>query len=592
MARFPDSPRPAALSIKSVAPAFVMAAHNRHRRAVTQNVQYFELNLEFPPLTRAEFSPIDGFLAQQRGQVGLFEYVPHTHATPLGLGVGAAEVASNNQVKWSERFDLAPWSYVGTLVQGAAVAAPDGRVSAQYWHATAADSSATPYIAQSFTVGQLTGAINVSVYLKAHATNQADRSLLILNNLTTATQHDVTVQWAAGVASLGTTHNVTVPVLTAVGGGWYRCSFSLDLGQYWDASGHQFSFRVCVRGSQPSVDRGVYLWGAQLVTGQLTLPPYLRTWAGAVSRNAGPRVSLRQNAIAYSETFSPSYWAKGCAVLPATGPVFKKSGVSPTGGVAESWGTPANNGVYGGCLSAPTVSTTGISQYVFSAYVKKDTASQCGINLYDVSAAQTRALYVQFDAAGVPTMLSNSADAYGIESAGNGWYRIYIMLDIAGGGLTGHDLQPYLYPHSEDDGTPRQPEGTFIWGVQLEGGRTTPGPYLARASLTSANFALESGTELRTEGWLPSQPGVLKAGDVIRLAGHSKVYKVVADASSDAVGLATLVIEPGLQETPAPFEVVQVQDVPFLVSLAAEDTDMEWDENVWVRPTIKLVEQL
>lgn len=62
--------------------------------------------------------------------------------------------------------------------------------------------------------------------------------------------------------------------------------------------------------------------------------------------------------------------------------------------------------------------------------------------------------------------------------------------------------------------------------------------------------------------------GIMKAGDIVKFANHSKVYMVVVDANSDGTGNTVLTIEPPLIEPLADLEVVTVNDVPFTVSFA------------------------
>lgn len=592
MATFPVSPKPASIAIKSTAPAYVMSSHSLHRKAVTQNVQFFELELEYPPLTRQEFSPIHGFLAKQKGPVGQFDYVPHTHAQPMGQGLAAAETATSNLVKWSERLDLGPWAYAdaGNTILGAAVTAPDGRGTGQLWTMAASNVDSWPYIRQPFTLGQLTGLVTASVYMKAPSSGAANRTGIRLYNVTNAVSHILTVAWTAGVPTLSSQASLNSYAIQSVGGGWYRLCIAINLSSYWDPALHQFYLDIYPRINQPSVAAGMHIWGCQTALGSLVTPGYLRTWSSENSRADGPRVPFRKNSLAYSSNFTTSYWAKGCAVLPAVGPVLKKYGTAPDGGLAESWGTPANNGVYGGCLSRAITASAEATQYVFSLYIKKDMATVCGVNLYDATAVAGHSAMVAFDAAGVATLTSVTGDAAGLDVTGDGWYRLWIMVDVADRGLTGHALAAYIYPHDEDDGTPRAAEGTFIWGAQMESGRTRPGPYLPRAAETSPSYSFATGTTVYTEGWLANQSDVLKAGDFVKFAGHTKVYTVVDDVSSDALGLAALTIEPGLLADIVPDEVIQVENVPFLVTLIAPDTSMGWDENVWVRPAVRLLE--
>jgi len=59
----------------------------------------------------------------------------------------------------------------------------------------------------------------------------------------------------------------------------------------------------------------------------------------------------------------------------------------------------------------------------------------------------------------------------------------------------------------------------------------------------------QTGNTLATSGWTPSTTGILKAGDFIGVNGELKM--VVADATSDGAGLATLTLEPPLRSSPA-----------------------------------------
>jgi len=63
------------------------------------------------------------------------------------------------------------------------------------------------------------------------------------------------------------------------------------------------------------------------------------------------------------------------------------------------------------------------------------------------------------------------------------------------------------------------------------------------------NGAGQTGTSLATDGWTPSQAGILKAGDFIGVGGELKM--VVQDCDSDATGAATIVFEPPLRASPA-----------------------------------------
>jgi len=61
--------------------------------------------------------------------------------------------------------------------------------------------------------------------------------------------------------------------------------------------------------------------------------------------------------------------------------------------------------------------------------------------------------------------------------------------------------------------------------------------------------------------------GTLKAGDMIKFNGHSKVYMVVEDATGDINELATITIEPPLREDVLSDEDIIYDNVPFRVRL-------------------------
>ena len=82
--------------------------------------------------------------------------------------------------------------------------------------------------------------------------------------------------------------------------------------------------------------------------------------------------------------------------------------------------------------------------------------------------------------------------------------------------------------------------------------------------------ASQSGRSIATDGWTASQTGILKAGDFIKFSGHTKVYMVTGDATSNGSGEATIVIEPALLATPADNEDIVVSSVPFTVAFATD----------------------
>ena len=69
------------------------------------------------------------------------------------------------------------------------------------------------------------------------------------------------------------------------------------------------------------------------------------------------------------------------------------------------------------------------------------------------------------------------------------------------------------------------------------------------------------------DGFTASQTGALKAGDLIKFSGHSKVYMVQSDIDSDGSGALTVLISPNLVASLADNEAVTVNKPSFTVYL-------------------------
>ncbi|MFQ5510097.1 MAG: hypothetical protein ACE5FN_12305 [Leptospirillia bacterium] len=68
-------------------------------------------------------------------------------------------------------------------------------------------------------------------------------------------------------------------------------------------------------------------------------------------------------------------------------------------------------------------------------------------------------------------------------------------------------------------------------------------------------------------GFTASTAGVVKAGDLLKFAGHEKVYMAVADSGSNGTGLASIQLNTPLVGTVADTEAVVFNNVPITVAL-------------------------
>ena len=68
----------------------------------------------------------------------------------------------------------------------------------------------------------------------------------------------------------------------------------------------------------------------------------------------------------------------------------------------------------------------------------------------------------------------------------------------------------------------------------------------------------------------------LKAGDVVRFAGHTKVYMVTTDINTDGTGAATLNIQPALTTDVSSGASVTFNNVPFRVILSNDVQEFDY----------------
>ena len=85
----------------------------------------------------------------------------------------------------------------------------------------------------------------------------------------------------------------------------------------------------------------------------------------------------------------------------------------------------------------------------------------------------------------------------------------------------------------------------------------------AGATTVSIRFA-DSSLDDSTEG----SKTYLKAGDLIRFSGHTKVYMVTADVTSNSAGELSIAFTPALVNAVAVNETITTNDVPMRVHLA------------------------
>lgn len=102
--------------------------------------------------------------------------------------------------------------------------------------------------------------------------------------------------------------------------------------------------------------------------------------------------------------------------------------------------------------------------------------------------------------------------------------------------------------------------------------------------------ASQTGTSIVTDGWTPSQAGILKVGDFFGIGGELKMV-VSADVNSDVAGEATIVFEPPIRTSPADNAAVVISSPTAVFKLTADDNT--WSaRSLWTSFSLQGVEVL
>ena len=103
---------------------------------------------------------------------------------------------------------------------------------------------------------------------------------------------------------------------------------------------------------------------------------------------------------------------------------------------------------------------------------------------------------------------------------------------------------------------------------------STPQGSWPTATVIEVDGAGQTGTTLNIKTLTISQSNIAKAGDFFKIAGHSKVYQVTANANSNGAGKAALSIKPKLVTSPADGEDLTITGVAFTLALASDEFEL------------------
>lgn len=284
-------------------------------------------------------------------------------------------------------------------------------------------------------------------------------------------------------------------------------------------------------------------------------PPVITTPSGVATGT--PLVRNRQNFFPNSDAID--LWSLSNVT------VTPNAIAAPDGTMTADGITDSNTGAVGRVLNTVSIPTTNLP-YTTSVYLKKGTSDLITVWLeLNGGTYQANTAWFNFLTGQLSTGSGANTRA---DDVGSGWFRISVMQQNT---LLNTVAVISIHP------APGAVSGTYnssstgsvyAWRGQIEQA-TAVGPNVSTtaATVTSEN---QSGTSLITDGWTPSVTGILKAGDLFKIAGNNKVYMLAADASSDAGGVATLSLTHPLVATPADNAGLTVNAASFTMRLLSD----------------------
>jgi hypothetical protein len=324
---------------------------------------------------------------------------------------------------YSEQFNDAYWSKGQATITANATTAPNGTLTAEKF--IEGSGSVTPEVSRT-PIATSNSIFTLSVFAKA-----SERNFLIINNNTGVASRRAWFNLSTGV--VGTTAAGTTAFIENVGNGWFRCSLTTDIANFGSAtSAFQIGSADGVQTYTGDGTSGIFIWGAQMETGDIATP-YIPTTTAAVSVGITadiPRLDYtgggcpslllepqRTNLITFSEQLNNAAWISGEITITAN------NTNSPDGYVnADKVVSNTNNALHfiGPALTAFVSGTA----YTSSVFVKKDTGRYFQLLYGSGGFGVTQ--YANFDLQLGTVTFQGAAASAKIDNFGNGWYRCAI----------------------------------------------------------------------------------------------------------------------------------------------------------------------
>jgi hypothetical protein len=438
------------------------------------------------------------------------------------------KVASTNLVNYSTNLTNASyWIPQNSTITANSAIAPDGTLTAAKLTGNNG-STIRKSIYQPISGLLANSNYTLSTYIKSAGYTSA--TIFMDTSLVGPNQYQGSQVLVSLVNGSKTTPDASIVNVIPLDNGWYRITTTGKV------TGTSFNLQIAM-GDANGVGTatgdgvsGIYIWGTQLELSDTKVGPYnsIPTAYKPTTLNTNivlPRFVKRDSANTYyisGEYDEVTYNANSTNALYNIHPysqdwtkniqsqqnstINSANTVAPDGTLT---GTRITSTITGGTNTAliqklvalPTAQLSNNLPWCWSVYVKQGTAPSITISAGFVNATTYKDILVKLTWSGLALSPGGSTNYqvggptnYGVEDAGNGWYRLWCTLTNT---YNGTQIGPRIYVR--DAGTANVlGEYNYIWGGQLEQA-SYPSPYQPTSSTSSTQFeSLSSPSVLTT----------------------------------------------------------------------------------------------
>jgi hypothetical protein len=431
---------------------------------------------------------------------------------------GLIELVPYNLLRYSEQFDNAAWSKIALTVTSNATTAPNGTLTADK---LVENTTNTNHYLTQFITNQ-NSLFTYSVYAK-----KAERDFIFINAFATTPNNFTYVPFAyfnLSNGTIGTVSNCNASIQDA-GNGWYRCTIQCTSIFVQTSANVAFYNYTAIANNNNSYlgdgTSGIFVWGAQLVTG--TLPKdYVRTETRLniprldYSNGTCPSLLVepqRTNVCLWSEQIDNAGWTKNNSPTITTNIATAPDGTVSADGIQDTTGGTFKRIHQSFSVSANSTNTA-------SVFVKKETTQTNfgGLALTCTGGTTKYAYGIVNPIAGTIVVSSDSvigATSTKVEDYGD-WWRFSLTATDNGSNTL---LEIAYYGTLSSNGTTATlGAGSVrtVWGFQLEIGAAYATSYIPTTSAAvTRNVDVISKTGISslinsTEGVLFAEINALK----------------------------------------------------------------------------------